>query len=159
MVCAVQLFHAADAQRPKNRRRECLLPFFERRWIRSVTSGSRAQFSSIVSPSASVAAISKFSVPVTVIFSKTMCAPFNRPFPGRLCADYTVVRADLRTHLRPAAATCRSTGQCPIEQPPVTKRAQSRHAPPPPNVRMDARIVLTSSTAPPHHASVVASMV
>ena len=37
---------------------------------RSVTSGSRAQFSITVSPSASTAAISRSSVPVTVILSK-----------------------------------------------------------------------------------------
>ena len=42
---------------------------------RSTTSGSRAQFSSRVSPSASTAAISRSSVPVTVMRSKTMCAP------------------------------------------------------------------------------------
>jgi hypothetical protein len=44
---------------------------------RSVTSGSRAAFSITVSPSASTAAIRMSSVPVTVMRSKTMCAPFN----------------------------------------------------------------------------------
>ena len=47
---------------------------------RSVTSGSCAAFSSTVSPSASVAAISRFSVPVTVIMSVLMRAPFSRAF-------------------------------------------------------------------------------
>src|ERR1035441_8771598 len=51
---------------------------------RSVTSGSRAQFSKTVSPSASVAAISRSSVPVTVILSKTMCAPFSRSEIGKV---------------------------------------------------------------------------
>jgi hypothetical protein len=44
-------------------------------FARSATSGSHAQFSMQVSPSASTAAISKSSVPVTVILSKTMWAP------------------------------------------------------------------------------------
>ncbi len=52
-------------------------PIATSRLARSVTSGSRAAFSSTVSPSASVAAISRFSVPVTVIMSVTMRAPFN----------------------------------------------------------------------------------
>ena len=45
---------------------------------RSATSGSWAAFSSTVSPSASAAAIRKFSVPVTVIMSVVMLAPFSR---------------------------------------------------------------------------------
>jgi hypothetical protein len=53
-------------------------PIFTSSSARSVTSGSRAAFSSTVSPSASVAAISRFSVPVTVIMSVTMRAPFRR---------------------------------------------------------------------------------
>ena len=52
---------------------------------RSVISGSIAAFSSTVSPSASAAAIRKFSVPVTVTMSVVMCAPFRRVQPaGRL---------------------------------------------------------------------------
>ena len=45
---------------------------------RSTTSGSRAAFSSTVSPSASAAAIIRFSVPVTVTMSVAMRAPFRR---------------------------------------------------------------------------------
>ena len=45
---------------------------------RSGISGSCAAFSSTVSPSASVAAISRFSVPVTVTMSVVMRAPFRR---------------------------------------------------------------------------------
>ena len=45
---------------------------------RSGISGSCAAFSSTVSPSASVAAISRFSVPVTVTMSVVMRAPFSR---------------------------------------------------------------------------------
>ena len=45
---------------------------------RSGISGSRAAFSSTVVPSARVAAIMRFSVPVTVTRSKTIRAPFSR---------------------------------------------------------------------------------
>ena len=45
---------------------------------RSGISGSWAAFSSTVSPSASVAAMSRFSVPVTVTMSVLMRAPFSR---------------------------------------------------------------------------------
>ena len=45
---------------------------------RSKTSGSRAAFSRIVVPSASAAAIMRFSVPVTVTRSKTIRVPFSR---------------------------------------------------------------------------------
>ena len=45
---------------------------------RSLTSGSRAAFSMIVVPSASAAAIMRFSVPVTVTRSVAMRAAFSR---------------------------------------------------------------------------------
>ncbi len=48
-------------------------------WASAVTSGSRAQFSSTVRPSASTAAIIRFSVPVTVGRSKRILAPCKRP--------------------------------------------------------------------------------
>ena len=54
-------------------------PIATRRLARSVTSGSRAAFSSTVSPSARVAAIRRFSVPVTVIMSVWMRAPLSLP--------------------------------------------------------------------------------
>src|SRR6266478_319425 len=53
-------------------------PIFLSITTKSVTSGSRAAFSSTVSPSASAAAIKIFSVPVTVIFSNAIRAPFSR---------------------------------------------------------------------------------
>jgi len=49
---------------------------------RSVISGSCAAFSSTVSPSARVAAIRKFSVPVTVTMSVVMRAPLSRVRPA-----------------------------------------------------------------------------
>ncbi len=50
-------------------------PIFVSRLARSTTSGSRAAFSMIVSPCASTAAISRSSVPVTVIRSKVKLVP------------------------------------------------------------------------------------
>ena len=47
-------------------------------FARSTTSGSRAAFSITVSPSAKVAAIIRFSVPVTVTMSVTIRAPWSR---------------------------------------------------------------------------------
>ncbi|MCY1374968.1 hypothetical protein D9M69_623450 [compost metagenome] len=49
---------------------------------RSTISGSCAAFSSSVSPSASAAAMRKFSVPVTVTMSVRMRAPFSRVRPS-----------------------------------------------------------------------------
>ena len=48
---------------------------------KSVISGSCAALSSTVTPSASAAAIIKFSVPVTVTISVVMCAPVKRVCP------------------------------------------------------------------------------
>ena len=45
---------------------------------RSVTSGSMAAFSRMVSPSARTAAVRMFSVPVTVIFGKRKVVPRRR---------------------------------------------------------------------------------
>ncbi len=55
-----------------------LAPIAARQRARSTTSGSRAAFSSTVVPSASAAAIIRFSVPVTVTRSMTMRAPCRR---------------------------------------------------------------------------------
>ena len=49
---------------------------------RSTISGSCAAFSRMVSPSARVAAMRKFSVPVTVTMSVRMRAPFRRWRPA-----------------------------------------------------------------------------
>ena len=54
-------------------------PIAVRKPARSTTSGSRAAFSITVFPRASVAAIIRFSVPVTVTVSSTMRAPWSRP--------------------------------------------------------------------------------
>src|SRR5579883_2310701 len=59
-------------------------PIATRQLARSTTSGSRAAFSMTVSPSASVAAIIRFSVPVTVTVSSTSRAPFRRAARARM---------------------------------------------------------------------------
>ncbi len=53
-------------------------PISTSRRARSLTSGSRAAFTMTVVPSASAAAIIRFSVPVTVTRSVVMRAPFSR---------------------------------------------------------------------------------
>ena len=53
-------------------------PIALRHSARSTTSGSRAAFSSTVTPSASVAAIITFSVPVTVTMSNSIVVPRSR---------------------------------------------------------------------------------
>ena len=57
---------------------EMRAPMEMRQLARSTTSGSRAAFSMTVSPSASTAAIIRFSVPVTVTMSVQMRAPLRR---------------------------------------------------------------------------------
>ncbi len=52
-------------------------PMAIKQWARSTISGSRAAFSRMVVPAAKVAAIIRFSVPVTVTISNTMRAPCN----------------------------------------------------------------------------------
>ena len=59
---------------------EIFAPISTSMFAKSVTSGSHAAFSNTVCPSAKTAAISKFSVPVTVIMSVVMRAPpLSRP--------------------------------------------------------------------------------
>ena len=70
-------------------------PIETSRSARSGTSGSRAAFSRMVSPSASVAAISRFSVPVTVTMSVMMRAPLSF---ARLGLDVAVLDRDLGAH-------------------------------------------------------------
>ena len=72
-----------------------LAPMAIRKFARSTTSGSRAAFSSTVSPSASVAAIMRFSVPVTVTVSSTRRAPLRRS-GARL--DVAVLDVDVGAH-------------------------------------------------------------
>ena len=66
--------HALNANASACPRPQCWLPSCSAASAKSLTSGSRAQFSSKVSPSARTAAISRSSVPVTVIFSNRMRA-------------------------------------------------------------------------------------
>ena len=72
-----------------------LAPMAIRKFARSTTSGSRAAFSITVSPSASAAAIIRFSVPVTVTVSSTRRAPLQ---PLGACADVAAFDVDVRAH-------------------------------------------------------------
>ena len=65
---------------------EIFAPIFTNNSAKSPTSGSRAAFSKTVFPVARVAAINKFSVPVTVIMSVKMDAPFKRSSGGLISA-------------------------------------------------------------------------
>ncbi len=66
-----------------------------KKFARSTTSGSRAAFSSTVSPSANVAAIMRFSVPVTVTVSSTRRAPLRRSGAG---LDVAVLDMNVGAH-------------------------------------------------------------
>ena len=54
-------------------------PISIRQFAKSITSGSLAAFSIVVIPSAKLAAIITFSVPVTLTGSNIIFAPFRRP--------------------------------------------------------------------------------
>jgi hypothetical protein len=118
-----------------------LAPMAIRKFARSTTSGSRAAFSSTVSPSASVAAIMRFSVPVTVTVSSTRRAPCS----GRARLDVAVFDVNVGAHglqagdvdVDRARADRAAAGQRHIGAP---KRASSG-----PSTRIEARMVLTSS--------------
>ena len=113
-----------------------------RQCARSVTSGSIAQLSRMVVPSASTAPISTFSVPVTLTMSKVKCPPFSRFAVALMKPFSTTISAP--SACRPLM--CWSTGREPIAQPPgsdtsaAPKRASSG-----PSTRIEARMVLTSS--------------
>ena len=66
-----------------------------RKFARSTTSGSRAAFSSTVSPSANVAAIMRFSVPVTVTVSSTRSRALEA---ARARLDVAVFDVNVRAH-------------------------------------------------------------
>ena len=74
---AAELGHALDLDALGARALDARAHRVEQR-ARSATSGSRAAFSRIVVPSASAAAIIRFSVPVTVTRSVAMRAPLSR---------------------------------------------------------------------------------
>ena len=109
---------------------------------RSPISGSIAQFSSVVTPSARVAAINRFSVAVTEGTSNAKCAPRKRL---ALALRYP---ASMRMSAPSACspAICSLTGREPMAQPPGSDTSASpKRASRGPSKRIDARIVFTSS--------------
>ncbi len=121
---------------------EMRAPMRLRKAARSTTSGSRAAFSITVVPDARVAAIMRFSVPVTVTVSSTMRAPRRRPAVATMLPLRTSTCAP--SCCRPCR--CRFTGREPMAQPPGSDTtAWPNFATRGPSTRIDARMVLTSS--------------
>ena len=117
-------------------------PIAVRQRARSTISGSRAAFSSVVVPCASVAAIIRFSVPVTVTTSNTKRVPMSRLARALMYPCSRSISAPIAV----SPFTCWSTGRRPIAQPPGSEtRASPQRASSGPSARIDARIVFTSS--------------
>ncbi len=109
---------------------------------RSVISGSRAAFSITVSPLASTAAVSRFSVAPTLGNSSTTRAPESR-----------LVRASMKpcttsssTPIASRPRKCMSSLRLPMLSPPgMATRAWPQRASSGPSTLIDARIRVTSS--------------
>ena len=122
---------------------EIFAPHVLRQLARSTISGSIAALSIMVVPSASTAAIIRFSVAPTDTISMLIWAPFRRP--------------ELRALMYPSSTStsapkasmpfkCRSTGRLPIAQPPGKETLASPYlVSKGPNTKIEARMVFTSS--------------
>ena len=101
-----------------------------------------AQLISVVFPSANVAAIIRFSVPVTVTFSKVYSVPFNFfTFP-------TIYPCSIEnsTPIFESPFRCKSTGLAPIKHPPGRDTfARPYFARSGPRTKNDALMVFTRS--------------
>ena len=125
---------------------EIFAPIFTKSSAKSDTSGSRAAFSSTVVPSAKQAAMSKFSVPVTVIMSVRIALPCKRGLPSAILATINPLRIWIPAPIALRPLICWSTGRAPIAQPPGNDTvARPIRASNGPNTKIDARIVLTNS--------------
>ncbi len=122
---------------------EIFAPIAIRQRPRSSISGSRAAFSITVSPSASEAAISVFSVAPTETMGNSMRAPFK---PRGAGDDHIALfELDLGAE-RSSAFKCRSTGRAPMAQPPGSETfAWPARATSGPVTRKLARILRTIS--------------
>ena len=110
---------------------------------RSVISGSCAAFSITVSPLASVAAISAFSVAPTDTMGKAMRPPVSPFFAVAVTKRCPILISAPSASI---AFRCRSIGRAPIWQPPGSgTRASPQRASSGPSVSMDARIFLLMS--------------
>ena len=117
-------------------------PIAFRQFARSTTSGSLAAFSMTVVPSASVAAIIRFSVPVTVTRSMTRRVALSLRAVAWMYPPATWTSAPI--FINPSM--CRLTGRDPMAQPPGSETtALPNRASMGPRTRMDARIDFTSS--------------
>ena len=117
-------------------------PILIKHSARSTTSGSRAEFSSVVVPSAKQAAIIKFSVPVTVTMSIKIRAPLSLVTLAWMSPPSMVMVAPIASK----PLMCKSTGRAPIAQPPGNDtRARPKRVSKGPKARIEARMVFTSS--------------
>ena len=122
---------------------------------RSVISGSRAAFSITVSPLASTAAVSRFSVAPTLGNSRTTRAP-----------DRRLVRASMKpwttessTPIDSSPRKCMSSLRLPMLSPPgMATRASPQRASNGPSTLIDARIRVTSSYGASACSGALASM-
>ena len=113
-----------------------------RQLARSTISGSRAAFSMTVVPFARVAAIIRFSVPVTVTCCMTRWVPASRRAVAWMKPFSRCTSAPIRT----SPSRCRLTGRDPIAQPPGRDTvARPKRVSRGPSTRIEARIVRTSS--------------
>ena len=109
---------------------------------RSTTSGSCAAFSMAVVPFASVAAIIRFSVPVTETVSMNMCAPCNLFAVALMYPSSRSISAPIAI----SPSICKSTGLDPIAHPPgMDTSACPNRASNGPSTSIEARIVSTIS--------------
>ena len=119
-----------------------LAPILTSNSAKSLTSGSRAAFSKVVVPLAKLAAINRFSVPVTVIMSVRIDAPCKRSALASILPPLIFMVAPIA--FKPLM--CWSTGLAPIAQPPGKETvALPRRANKGPKTKIEARMVLTMS--------------
>ena len=117
-------------------------PMRFRNAVRSVISGSRAAFSITVSPFASTAAVSRFSVAPTLGNSSTMRAPHSALQRARMNPCSTAISAPIASSPR----TCMSSRRLPMLSPPGSATlASPQRATRGPSTLIDARILRTSS--------------
>ena len=117
-------------------------PIRLRNAVRSVISGSRAAFSMTVSPLASTAAVSRFSVAPTLGNSSTMRVPHSALHFAWMKPCSTAISAPIASSPR----TCMSRRRLPMLSPPGSAtRASPQRATSGPSTLIDARIRRTSS--------------
>ena len=120
-----------------------LAPIAARQLAKSTTSGSLAAFSITVTPSAKLAAMMTFSVPVTLTGSKIIFAPFSLPFTFALIFPSSM---SISAPIALIASMCKLTGRLPIAHPPGKATvACPNFASNGPKTKIEALMVFTNS--------------